>query len=142
MLFNELHIRDFTPEELLQQVCLGNFDMTPAVVESLVQYIVLYMNDYQEMQDELDNVYENYVEKDEYAELKDELESTQFNADNLEGELEDANRKIESLSADIEDRDQLIMELFGIVKAHKLTGEIATWDKKYIIDNVLRHKEL
>ena len=142
MLFNELHTRDFTPEELLQQVCLGNFEMTPAVVESLVQYIVLYMNDYQEMQDELDNVYENYVEKDEYAELKDELESTQFNADNLEGELEDANRKIESLTSDIEARDQLVVELLGIIKAHKLTDEIETQDKQYILDNVLCRKEL
>lgn len=142
MLFNELHIRDFTPEELLQQVCLGNFEMTPAVVESLVQYIVLYMNDYQEMQDELDNVYENYVEKDEYAELKDELESTQFNVDNLEGELEDANRKIESLTSDIETRDQLVVELLGIIKAHKLTDGLEPWEKKYILDNVLCRKEL
>lgn len=142
MLFNELHIRDFTTEELLQQVCLGNFELTPTVVESLVQYIMLFMNDYEELQAELDDVYENYVEKDEYKELQDELESAKFNADNLEGELEDANRKIESLTADIEDRDQLIMELFGVIKAHKLTGEIATWDKKYILDNVLRHNKL
>lgn len=142
MLFNELHIRDFTREELLQQVRLGNFELTPAVVETLVQYIVLYMNDYEELQADLDEAYENYVTKVEYNELEDVLEDVKFQVDNLEGELEDANRKIESLETDVEDRDQIITELLGVIKAHNLTDEIATEDKKYIHDNVLCRQEL
>ena len=141
MLFNELHIRDFTREELLQQVCLGNFELTPAVVESLVQYFVLFMNDYEELQEELEEVYENYVHGDDYAELQDELDSVKFDVANLEGELEDANRKIESLTADIDIRDQIIVDLLDIVKAHKLTDEIETWKKMYILNNVLGRKE-
>lgn len=142
MLFNELHIRDFTREELLHQVCLGNFELTPAVVETLVQYIVLFMNDYEELQEELEEVYENYVHGDDYAELQDVLEDVKFQVDNLEGELEDANQKIESLETDVENRDRIITELFGVIKAHKLTDEIATSDKKYILENVLNRKEL
>lgn len=138
MLFNELHIRDFTREELLQQVCLGNFELTPAVCETLVQYIVLLMNDYEELQE----VYENYAHRDDYAELQDDLEDVKFQVDNLEGELEDANQKIESLETDVEDRDRIITELLGVIKAHNLTDEIATEDKKYIHDNVLNRKEL
>lgn len=112
MLFNELHIRDFTQEELVQQIRLGNFELTPEVCKTVIQQFQLFLNEFKELESEL----EDKVERVDLEIVQDELGDAQDTIDALEAELDEKESEVAKLEAQVEKKDETIRRLFGILE--------------------------
>lgn len=133
MLYTDLHIRSFTPDEFLTQVRLGNFEMSPAVCEAIIQNVALYMNDYAEMEDAM----EDMVDRDDYDDVCGQLDDAESEIDNLEDELNSATQQVESLEDDVSRRDSIITNLVDIIVSAGLESKISRHDKALILNEVL-----